>query len=140
MKIDALTAVVFLLITAGPAHAGTIIASPAIYGGPVEVVAECDIRNVGKTTLTIGTSTKVTIRDGSGNALTIFSQSCNGANQTPGEVCHLTSGASFEIEAQISGGVAYACTASGSVTNLRGVIYVGPPSSDVGVWRSAELR
>jgi hypothetical protein len=129
----ALAAAVFVLWMSGPAHAGTI-ASPTIYGGGFETSAECALRNVGRTLVSVD----VKLVTESGTPLVLNGQSCNDSSQPVGSPCHLVPGGIFTVRADITAGFAYACSASGNVSNLRGTLIVGP-SGGVAI-RSAELR
>ena len=83
---------------AGLAHAGQTISSATIYGAFNQDTAECIVRNVGKSPISV----EVNIIDESGNPLATGGN-CAAAVQ-PGDYC-------FK-RAPISFGVAYACSAT----------------------------
>jgi len=139
MKVSAtLAAAICFLATTGLAHAGPTITSPAIFGGSGELIAFCAVRNIGKTL----TTAEVSIVDESGNVITPTDQRCNGAIQPVGSTCRIVPGGMFSIFALITDGFAYACSATGSLRNLRGAITVGRSLvlPFAGQYRSAELR
>lgn len=124
-----LALIVVLLSTAGFAEAGTI-ASPAIYWSPGQERATCTIRNVGK----IAVSVEVAILTESGDALSLFPDTCNGVSLTPGTACSVT-------HFGIANGVAFACSATASsVKNLRGAMFIQEAGFNVNPRRSAPLR
>jgi len=139
MKVFAtMTTAVCLLATTGLAHAGSTIASPAIFGGNGELIAFCAVRNAGKTLATA----EVSLLDEAGNALMPTQQRCNGADQPVGSTCRITPGGTFSVFVLITPGFAYACSATGAVRNLRGAITVGQSLvlPFAGAYRSAALR
>ena len=114
---------------AGPAHAGQTIASSTIYGAFNQDTAECIVRNVGKSNVTVD----VNIFDESGNPLS-GGGNC-AAPILPGDYC-------FK-RAPISSGVAYACSAtpSGSARDLRAnFVLIDDLGTDETQLRSVALR
>ena len=90
-----------LLLSAVPgfAQAGTM-ASPSIYWSPGQERATCTIRNVGKSAVSV----EVAILTESGDPLSVFPDTCNGASLAPGKACSVT-------HFGIANGVAFACSA-----------------------------
>ena len=125
-----LAAAACLLALGGAAHAAQTIASSAMFGGSLQDRAQCIVRNVG----TSPVSVTVTIFDESGNAVPA-SNFCT-SPLGPGDNC--------SVFASISNGVAYACsaTAAGSAKSLRGslVLYDTVDPSDFEPLRSGQLR
>jgi hypothetical protein len=105
------------------------IASPTIYGAFHQDTAECVVRNVGKSNVTVD----VKILDESGNAVA-SNGNCT-APITPGYYCF--------TRTPISAGVAYACTATlaGSAKDLRAsLVLIDDLGSDEFPLRSVNLR
>jgi hypothetical protein len=117
-----------LAALAGAAQAGQI-ASSTIYGAFHQDTAECLVRNVGTSPVTVD----VSILDESGNALTAGGN-C-GFPIAPGDYCFRRT--------VISSGVAYACaaTTSGTTKNLRAnFVLIDDLGSDEVPIRGVNLR
>jgi hypothetical protein len=119
MKTPALlTLIVCVFGLASVSQAAQMIASPVIFSASYQIKAECFIRNIGTTQVSVG----VSIVNESGSAIAGTS-SC---------LAPLAAGASCSVSASI-GNAAYACSAttSGSAKNLRGILIVGSNRSTV---------
>lgn len=117
-----------LLGLVGSAQAAQI-ASPTIYGAYHQDTAECVVRNVGKSNVTVD----VAIVDESGNTLTTGGNCA--APIAPGDYCFRRT--------LISSAVAYACTATvaGTAKDLRASFFlIDDLGSDELPLRSVPLR
>jgi hypothetical protein len=117
MTIRQTTVTIAFLVLLAPrtGGAGGTIASPAIFQGPNQFVAECSIRNVGTNSMLV----VATIFDESGNALPLVGDRCTDTPLAPGGQC--------EVVVHVPTGVAFACSAtarSGSIKNARGTLRI----------------
>src|SRR5262245_30993593 len=101
-----------VVLVAGAAYAGGLIASPSIYGSYAQSKAHCFIMNIGEKPVPV----QAAIFDESGNPLLSSSNTCTGAPIASGSFCSVSVNG-------IPNGVAFACSAtvtSGSAKYLRG--------------------
>ena len=100
-----------LVTLATVAHAGGVLASPAIFGGYNQARATCLLVNVGDRNIRV----QAGIFDESGNALPI-DDNCSNVGIGPGGYCSVAASG-------LASGIAFACSAtvqSSSVKSVRG--------------------